>query len=372
MAYQSVLSAVRFGFDPPTPAISSAALSANNRYAAFAFTAQAATALASLRFYISGALGGTGGTLTCKLYADSGNAPNLGAGALDTLTVGSLTGNAFNNATGGTYSLTRGTRYWIVLNNADASPGTNSCSIAYFGALNNSEPTINDQAATSINGGSSWSYGGGCCRFGFADGNYLGFPASSFGLIAFANGVFGSQVAGTRFTTPANGKMVVAGLSGLWSTFGTPAGNLNLNLYDASHNLLASTYPVPNSTAKVQTNTWTQLLFNPSSISGGGSTITLSPGAAYTVGYADSAGNSDNSTNLFRPYVAALDTDANSLNLIPWGMQLDLYSGSWSQTQGQFCPFALLLATGSEFAASGGSGGTSVLRSGILQGLGAL
>jgi hypothetical protein len=356
VGYQSTITARRIGFDPPSMSgVSGFALNAAARCIGFAFTAQAATSLSAFRFYVASGLVGTGGTLTCKLYADVANAPNLGGGALDTLTVGSLSGLAWVNATGGTYSLTRGTRYWAVIFNADGTPASNYCSIGYLSSLLGSEPTVNDQSAYSTNSGSTWSYGGCSARFSFADGNYLGIPVSGTTVLTGTGAVYGTLAAGTRFTLSSNENPIIAGISGIWSVGGSPAGNLLFNLYDSSHALLASTFPVPASTAKIQTSTWTQQLFNPATISGGASTVTLAGGQTYTVAYADSAGNSDSTSAQYRPYYLAFDSDTNSLALIPWSMQLDQYNGtSWTQTAGQLVPFALLPATGNEFA-SGGS-----------------
>lgn len=331
---------------------------------AFAFVPQANTSLSACRFY-NGTKSGTGGTITCQLFGDSGGIPNITGGALDTLTVGTISGNSFVNCTGGTTALTAGTQYWVVIANTDASPATNSIQI-WYGNTGTTPTWYGCDTATSSNSGTSWlsnRYGAGM-RFDFADGTYWGTPLngnfSGTGITGGIGAVNSTNEMGVQFTTPANVKLNTAGAAMYWQPIGTPTGGVLFKLYDASHALLAQTYSLSNAESKAVSAVVKSRLWVPSTDSVGANGIyTLQPSTTYTITMAETT-NSDTSSNIYRPYGYAWDTDANSTPLIPWSMQLDYFNGTtWTQFANKFLPFALLLATGDEFTSTGGGGGTT-------------
>ena len=361
------------GATPSTPTVSlNGTAPSSLSWIGFAFTAQTATSLSATRIYQGGSLGGTGGVPVCTLQSDNKGAPS--GTVLDTLTVGTLASASWILATGGTFPLTAGTKYWVVWTNSDAAPATNFLKVTFCNNLVANAMT-GDDAATTVNSGTSWTQknAGGGARFDFADATYLGFPVSAMPALTGTQGVYSANEAGIQFTTPANGKMVIRGLGMFITRSGIPTGNPFFKLYDSSHTLLGSTYPIANGDAFTNTTQWYHRNFDPSTISGSSPTIALSPSTQYTVTLAETT-QSDAVANQFRMYAYTFDPDANSLAMIPWGMQADILNGgTWTQTPGTVPLFALLLQSGGEFASSGGgSGGTPILQSAIIQGLGAI
>jgi uncharacterized protein DUF3168 len=340
-----------FGFLPVAGGSLTIALNAATNLVGFSFVAQANTFLKATRFRASN-VAGTGGTITCQVFADVGGAP--GGPALDTLTVGPLLVNTWVAAAAGTFVLTRGNRYWVVYANIDAAPGTNFTTVL-FGAGTTMPLQTADDCASSTDSGGTWvnrAYSWGA-RFDFGDGTYLGAPTNGAANLALpTNAVYSANEAGTVFTTPPNGEMVIAGVAGLGGgVSGTPTGNLFYKLYDANRNLLAATFPISNGEARASSTNWKHRLFDPSTVAGGAATITLIPSTTYTVTLAESA-NADSSVNSFHTFGATWDSDPNSLGLIPWSMQGAFFNGGvWSQVPGLVMAFGLILQTGGEFAA---------------------
>jgi hypothetical protein len=358
MTVQGVVAQV-LGFIPtggPTPGTPTISLTTNTTFIGYSFIAPAATSLSTTRCFSAGAIGGTGGTIGCTLQTDNNGAPS--GTVIDTLSVGTVANNSYITATGVTNpTLTLGTKYWCVWSNSDAAPATNFIRAMF---MNNTVAfsVSGDDAATTTNG-TTWTQKncGGGARFDFADGSNLGFPVTVQGALPLAQGVYQANEAGIQFTTPANGKLVVRGLSMFITRAGTPTGNPFFKLYDSSHNLLGSTFAISNGDAFTNTVQWYHRNFDPSTISGGASTITLQPSTQYTVTMAEST-QSDTSANRFSNYAYTWDSDATSLAMIPWSMRGDFFQGgSWSQTTGLLPVFALLLQSGGEFAGGGGSSG---------------
>lgn len=333
-------------------------LSAAGNEIGFSFVAQANTSLSAVRYFITGALTGTGGIVLCQLQSDSNGAPS--GTVLDTLTPDAISGNSWHAATGGTFSLTRGTKYFVVFSDTDTSPTTNFFKLAY---INNAGANVaaGDDAEITTTSGVSWTQKncGGGIRFDFADGTFLGSPISVAGTINnTATETYSSNEVGIKFTTPANGKMVVRGLAMYETKVGTPTGNIFFKLYDASHTLLGSTFAVSNGDAITNTSQWYHRNFDPTTISGGADTITLSPSTTYTVTLAETT-QSDTSSNCFRVFAYTWDTDASSLAMLPWSQVMDSFNaGSWSTTTNLVVGAALLLQSGGEFASTGSGGGT--------------
>jgi hypothetical protein len=155
---------------------------------------------------------------------------------------------------------------------------------------------------------------------------------------------------GIRFTTPANAKMIVAGICGFLPTAtGTPTVGIFWNLLDASHSLIASTDTIPAGVIKNQANGWYSGNF-----SSGYGNQTLQPSTTYSITLTSPV-SADTSSNAYPQRQYQWDSDLNSTPLIPYGIQQDFFDGtSWTQTANIILPIGLLLVTGGEFAATGG------------------
>jgi hypothetical protein len=337
-----------------TVASTTLALSAANTWLAFGFVPDSNRTLSKVRAYFS-ALGGSvgAGEISCSLYSDAAGQPNALVEARTT-TTGAYAGSAWNEWTGFTTALTGGVQYWLVFKNLNATPATNFPTVR-FGASNGgpipaqgSSITYGWHRRSSTDGGATWptsnfnSFG---WRLEYADGSFDGWPASDAGANASTQGIFSDHMCGNIFTTRPNARLVVAGITFFLHRAGTPTGDLRYRIYQGS-TLLATTNTVATANI-VSGNTYVAYFTTP---------ITLEPSTAYRVVISETT-QSDTSANRFGSYCWTVDTDANSLALMPFGgtcMETYWDGSVWTDTSSRIMTFALLLDTNGAFATVAG------------------
>jgi hypothetical protein len=345
------------GFDPKSAAPAVLQLNAAANWFAASFIAQSNSALSKARLFVS-ALAGTLGAndLTLDLYSDAAGAPSASLESRNTLT-SSVAAGAWAEWTGFTTTLATGTQYWLVARNVNGTPASNNVTIRY-GATGSADNVVGGsgnrfgyRAATSTNSGGSWTYVPNSCgwRVQLASGAYLGLPVQN--IAVSVDLVYLTRESGVQFVTPANVSLNLAGLAlypaGL---SGAPSGNVRFGLWTGaggSPTNVDYTNTIPAATVAQSTNTWLYGYF----VNG---THAVPPGTTVRVTMADSPVNTDSSSNAYKMNEYTIDSDANSLALLPWSLQKTYFNGStWAQTSAVLFPFALLLDTNGEFSSSG-------------------
>lgn len=311
--------------------------------------------------------------LTAALYSDSNGLPGS---VIETGTESGVLTNGVWYSLGGftsTSNLTAGTQYWVVLRCSSGTSSTVALQYLSSGAYGH-PPTSSGAggsgqawgmtAVASTDNGSTWStawrYSVIGLRIGITDGTddaYFGLPVGAFaGAIAASEKLYtnsgSAQEVGSYFTTPANATLNVRGVMMFVKRNSSPSGNVRFRLYSGTYTsltLLATTAAIPGGNITTSTGSLYTSYFP--------STISVAGGTKLSV----TAGNTaaDDSTNCFNTNKWPVDSDTDSLALLPFaGMQSIKYSGgAWSVTSGEAVPFWLLLDTDGEFEAPEGGGG---------------
>ena len=366
MASDQLQNSNLLAFDPVTPSnlTTFQILSTAATFVAYSFIAQTTTTLSGFRAWCSSVVGTLGANdIVATLYSDALGVPGSSMGSSNTLssTITANTWTIFTSWTG-TLAITAGTRYWIVLSNVNATPASNKAQFNWGGAntgdgvVVGSGPKWGYTAGLSTNSGSTWTMTAGSCgwRVDLADGTYLGLPISKIAAGTNAAGVaiFGTREFGVKFVAPTNFPANVTGIAFHVTLTGSPTGNLNFVLRDVTAGTtVASTYAVP--TGNITGTMWITAYFT-------AGTQALVGGHTYRATIADSASNSDSTTNYYAGYQYTQDTDANSLAQFLYSMEQTYTTNqgsTWSDTSGIIVPFGLVLDTNGEFQSGGGGGG---------------
>jgi len=322
--------------------------------------------LSSVSIYCS-AVAGTLGNIsgTANLCGDASGIPNSGT-IIETVTVPAGSWPAAGNwvtFSGFTTTLTAGTRYWIVFKNTSAAPATDYPTLRH-GSSSTLTTFSNSSSAkwgwaknSTTDSGATWpssSVGTAGLFIGYSDGSYDGLAVSDIsGGAAGTGGVYANRESGVVFTTPANAKLNVRGISFFVAYAGTPTGSVRYRLYEGT-TLLATTSTM--GLANLTSGSWNALYFS--------STQTLSPSTVYRAVLSETS-QSDSSTNFYRVYEYTIKNDANAKAVLPFGGTLkQTYTADatanppvFTDVDTKIVPFALILDTDGEFAASGGGGG---------------
>jgi len=311
--------------------------------------------------------------LTAVLYSDNNGLPGT---SIETGSESGVLTNGVWYSLGGftsTSNLTAGTQYWVVLR---CNTGTNSATTfqylssgAYGHPPTSSGAGASGQAwgmtavASSDNGATwntAWRYSVAGIRVGITDGTddaYLGLPVGAFTAGTAASEKLytnsgSAQEFGSYFTTPANATLKVRGIMMFVKRNSSPSGNIRFRMYSGTYSsltLLGTTAAIPGGNITTSVGSLYTSYFS--------STIEVAGGTQLSV----TAGNTaaDDSTNCFNTNKWPVDSDANSLPLLPFaGIQSIKYTGgNWSVTSGEAVPFWLLLDTDGEFAETEGGGG---------------
>lgn len=263
----------------------------------------------------------------------------------------------FYSFSGFTYALSANTLYWIVIKNVHATPASNYPRVMYntikghnynYAAGNS---TIYDQLTTDS--GTTWTNSGRhqSLRVGFSNGDYYGclFGSASFSTTAGGYGVYSTREEGMKFTTPANVALNVRGVGIAAGGFsGTPTGEPRIRLYTGSTPTLIATancFRKPSGQYYPQVE-WFDDVY------------TIDPETVVRITLGETT-QSDTSSNYYRTNLIPLDTDSNSVGLLPYGACATYYNGtSWSDSSSNLIPAWLILDDQGEFTASGGGGGS--------------
>jgi hypothetical protein len=334
-------------------------LSTAANWLAFSYVAPASKTINALRFFCS-AVAGTLTQIEADVFSDNaGVGPNASLASSTTVTGGVPTVAGWVEFTGFTLAVTAGTQYWFVLKNNTATPATNNLTYRYgttgvwAGSYGFSPATWGSNGTrTTTNSGTAWSASSTWGTFGYrvaySDGTYDGLPVSNMGTLAAANSAFGKQGVGVKLVLPAGPIYNIRGVQLALTKTGTP-GNLLLKLYNGATLVDTATVPVGN----VAGNRTYTGVFGATHPIGGGATVRI---------VACDATTSDTSSNNYSLQNYNIDSDSNSTPLIPFDGTGALttttdYTQStptFTDDQTQLAPFALIMDTTGEFAASGG------------------
>lgn len=336
------------GFDPSSGG-SPNGLNINANDQAVSLVLPAAKTLSSVRFYTSGITGSPAqANVVMTLEADSGTIPSGSATATITGCDVAPSAAAFltcSFASG--QSLAAQTTYWLRQHNANATPASNYWSVRY----------IVDQPGLSMfgNGGASWgsrqasttTFSTGVkyapwagLRLNFSDGTYAGNPFLTVGSIG-TSGVYSTRKYGMQFTAPKG--LRVKGVSALVFKTGTPSAAVRIEIYNGTTLLGASQWVPAASILTTTTAAEQEFYFS--------SDVYIPLGATTRVVLAEDT-NADANTSRYETRYLTIDTDANSLPLLPFGGTLAqvIYDGStWTTTQTQAPFFTLLLDAAQPF-----------------------
>jgi hypothetical protein len=206
----------------------------------------------------------------------------------------------------------------------------------------------------SADAGATWGSGPGfsAIRLEYAGSLFEGIPIQNI-AIETTNMVYAAREVGDVFTTPANAIWNVRGAC-MWMTTkaGTPTGNARVRLYDGV-TLLATT--VSTWPAGAAANGWYCGYFSANQVVAGGSTLRV---------VLSETTQSDTSSNAYRTHQYTIENNADSKALMPFGgtLQMTYTTDStaspvvFTETATKIVPFALLLNTDGEFAATSGGG----------------
>jgi hypothetical protein len=348
-------------------------LNTANTWVAFSFYQQEAKTLNEVRVFFNAKTGTLGANdLTCEIYSilsTGGLGVSLGLSNTLSSPVGT---QVFRTFTGFNLALSAGTEYRIVLKNVNGTPASNNVQLSWNKSFN--QPTLLGvggnlsgvggsniaetfevrTTTTGISGFSTSSFNAPAWRLGYSDGSYYGFSqGGEFSL----DGVFGSS-SGTVFGTRETGVILTTPLSAVWSLrggafiismVGNPVADLRLRLYQGV-TLIATSATVPRSLFQTGAATSFVSFYFPS-------TVTLRPGTQYRLVVGVVSGG--DSSNLWKINGYLVDTDANSVPLLPFATPGNptnyplgtWFDGSvWAQKTNWMPAFAFLLDTDGEFA----------------------
>ncbi len=367
MSSNQRLSPITLGFFGPatgsTPAPSTTPLSAAATWLAMSFSLPKTLTLARLKIYCTAVTGSLAGTdLTADIYSDAVFVPNASIVSSATLTsaITASTWAEFGGAsTGFNQVITGGTQYWVVFKNLNATPasnfptfqfGLNNPASSFFtGSYGWNKKSTTNSGSTWVGGTSQGTYG---LRLEFTDGSFSGLPFQNSAINGTALGVYATRECGSKFTTPSNAILQVAGLALFAGSTGTPTQPARLGLWTGTSPVnLAYTNSIPETT--LTGAGWVTQYFS--------ATQTIQAGTVCRITLAE-VSQADSSSNRYNAAAYTIENDANSKALMPLGgtMQQTYFNGStWADTDTAICPCCLLLDTEGQFGAV--AGGSAVL-----------
>ena len=333
-------------------------LNATGTWLAFKFNISRSCTLRKIKFCTATTHGTIGANdIEVHIFSDAGSAPGTSLANVNSFTGGAISGSGWKEAVGFNFGITPGD-YWVVIKNVNATPATNYIGVyAFYNNIGQQmylgQTKYHGSAyQTTTNSGSTWSTGSdgafASIRLEFNEG-FKGFPIYS----GITTNVYNNIEAGSFFNIPANICPNIASISMMGVCQGSPAGNLAYKIYDKVTNTLIGT---------------TQSLPYPNMLSGGtnypvnlgfSTPIALTAGQAIRVVATNTNTTTDNSSNCYKIGGYQMDSDINSLNLIPLRMSQCVSSNggsTWDDTQTvKFTTLMLNIDTSTPFAVPAGT-----------------
>jgi hypothetical protein len=324
--------------------------------------------LSNPEFYAASSTGSptTSGDVTLWVCPDVGGSPGTCPSPIATSsTIASATAPGMIAFTGISVALTAYTQYWLVVTNS-SSGGTKYFSWRYYTSV---PPNMiaggftGQQVKTSTNSGSTWTTSNNSvAAFRVQLGSsYAGLPLVTSAVNAVTNQkLYSSHTWGPTFTMPPHVSMNMKGCGFAYLTVGTPTGNLECQVWsdNGTTATLVATSNLVLSSAQVDTSVrFGALLFTTS--------VPLVGGTTYHIALINTA--ADSSSNYYNANMFTVDSDVNSLGILPFGGTLKgayclgtcTTSSNWVTTY-DIPIFSIMLDPGGEFNSTGG--GTAVQR----------
>jgi len=332
---------------------------ATGKWLAYSFIARHAS-LNEVSLNVTSVTGSlTASQVTATTYADvAGTGPDSGGTAIDTVNCSASLAAGKNTWNGMTGTYTVGAMYWVVFKNLHGTPASNFITVRQGG----SGVLVSIGTGTNIfwgqhfristDSGTGWNsanvVAGMSCMFGYnTSGTAIWdgiLPGSSGTSTSYP--VYSTREAGVVFTTPATGNINAAGLCFfIGGKQGTPTANIRFRLYNGTSLVDTTTSVAPGRIG----GGWVPLLFS--------TTNTLAANTTYRITYAEET-NSDTSSNYYYSYAYTMLTDTNARSMLPFNgtCKITYYDGSsWTDTNDQIFPFAILCDNTAVIQASGSS-----------------
>lgn len=319
--------------------------------------------------------------LELDIYSDNGAAatkPLASLGAGYTSSTGApiggscstnYSGTPFIRFSGYTGALTAGTVYWAVVKNNNGTPASNFPTILY-GAGNTINPSSSNSngeqnynlTQTTANSGTSWTNQVNSIpfiRWEFSDdSSYAGTPYESIGqdstnlIFGVAGGASGREL-GTEFVSPPVQLNVIGVTLLLFRSSLTPAGNFKAGLWTCTGSTctnIAYTTGSAGSQVTSASASNVQMFFTSTQHVPANSTLIVSVGDT----------SADDATHTYRLVAATVNSDTNSLALLPFGgaTTKGVYCtgtcttfSNWSAVTNTIYGFSLILDPAGEFTA---------------------
>jgi hypothetical protein len=316
------------------------ALSAAATWGAFQFNVKSALTLSNLHIFLAKTGTVNAGEVRVDIYSDNAGTPNV---SLANVTNAGTLANGWNDFAF-SLALSAHTAYWVVIRNLAGTPASNFPTMRWStnggGPLhmNNSGTGYNWCKRHSTDSGATWAGATNAnifpaARFDFSSGDYGGIPFES-AAVDTTNTIFAARELGNLFTTPANVRLVVTGVTASMFRAGTPTGNLRYRIYKGTTLVATSGEVIPG------------VIVNAAGMVPGyfSSPVTLEPATAYRFVACESS-QSDTTTNSYRLGVYTMENTATSLALKPHNgtVKKTYLNGTWTDTATDFCSMALLL-----------------------------
>lgn len=334
-------------------------LNAAANWAAYGFTPDANRTLSTIRVFVSARAGTLTGTdVSCSVWDSSGTGgvPGAQLAAGPFFPTATITAAGWYTFTGMSTALTAGQTYWVVVQNGNATPASNFPSLSWYSGTTNA-PLVGLTTrqfwgrATSSNSGGAWSFSSNfqTFRVGYADGSFDGVPVQAIAPTIAAFRAFAANEVGVQFTSPANATLNISGLAmGVAVATGAPTGTPRLGLWSGPAGSPTNLGYANLLTTTITGTQWVYGYF--------GADVVIPPGTTCYVTLGETGGGSDTSSNAWNLEEFAVDTDANSLILLPINGTMQkayLSSGTFALSTAAIYPVALLLDSGGEFSSAG-------------------
>lgn len=304
--------------------------------------------------------------LTATLYAGSLGVPTGSAITTCNTITSAAASNIYLEWTCFNDALTANTSYVILIKNCNATPASNYVTISRGSGLGLKVSDFRTGVwadRCTNDGGTTWTLcDDGQSSFAvaeYADGTSAGNPFSLYTTPNSATSsyrAYDTRKVGAYFTTPPDAKINSIGAACVGVKSGTPSAGFRMQLLEGSSSVI---YGHTTAAADINTNHgWLKSYWTRTE---------LAPNTAYRIVFT-AAATGDTSSNGYTLGYWAVENDAESLALRPFGMKFTAYDGSnWTETE-TVSPICYLILDNSDYFGTQSSGGSNK-SSGINGGL---